>query len=64
VLSTSNGPCTDPATSALPTNRKAKLGPGSKRDKSMKNARNYVEIRFPHHKYSPGQNVEEVDCCG
>jgi hypothetical protein len=30
----------------------------------LKNSRNHGQSRYPHHKYSPGDNVEEVDCWG
>jgi hypothetical protein len=30
----------------------------------MKKRRNYAQYRFPHHKYSRAENVEEVDWWG
>src|SRR5215203_329782 len=50
----SSAPCIGPK-------RKAKLGPWPQRDNTMKKSRNYVDSRFPHHKYSPQDDVEEVD---
>ena len=64
MLSTSDRPCTDLARVAFQPKRKAKLGLLLNRDNTMENSRNYVQSRFPHHKYSRRDNVEEVDCWG
>src|SRR6185436_20179434 len=65
VPSTSDRPCTEPVHyGSFEPKRKAKLGPGSNRDNTMKNGRNSDQSRFPHRKYSPGDNVDEVDWWG